>query len=83
MFVIISYDISSRKVGDKVRKLCEKYLRRIQKSVYEGDITEKKLRYLKDKVVSAVDTATDSVIIYRFSPFAFPERERLGVVQKK
>ncbi len=81
MFVVVSYDISSRKAGDRVRKICEKYLRRIQKSVYEGEITERKLRNLKDNIAAIIDTAADSVIIYRFSPVVFPERERIGVVQ--
>ncbi len=46
MFVVVSYDISSRRAGEKVRKACNRYLRHIQKSVYEGEITEKKLRSL-------------------------------------
>ena len=81
MFVVVSYDISSRGAGDRGRRICEKYLRRIQKSVYEGNISENKLRRLKDSVAAAIDAASDSVIIYRFSSPVFPERERLGVVQ--
>lgn len=79
MFVVVSYDISSRQGGNRVRKTCESYLRRIQKSVFEGEITEKKLGRLKDKLAGQIDTTADSVIIYRFDSSAFAKKERIGV----
>ncbi|MBR3298562.1 MAG: CRISPR-associated endonuclease Cas2 [Clostridia bacterium] len=78
MFVVVSYDISSPSAGNRARKLCEAYLRRIQKSVYEGEISEKKLGILKAKLCSAVRSGEDSVIVYRFSPTGYPFRESLG-----
>lgn len=79
MLVVVSYDISSRQVGNRVRKTCESYLRRIQKSVFEGEITEKKLGRLKDKLAGQIDPAVDSVIIYKFDSPAFAKKERIGV----
>lgn len=79
MFVVVSYDISSRQAGNRVRKTCESYLRLIQKSVFEGEITEKKLGRLKDKLAGQIDPAVDSVVIYRFDSSAFAKKERIGV----
>ncbi|MBO5354080.1 MAG: CRISPR-associated endonuclease Cas2 [Lachnospiraceae bacterium] len=39
MFVIMSYDINKKRVS-KVMKVCRKYLIHVQKSVFEGNLTE-------------------------------------------
>ena len=46
MFVVLSYDINQKRVN-KVLKVCRKYLVHVQKSVFEGTITEAKLNSLK------------------------------------
>ena len=46
MFVIVTYDVSVKRVS-KVMKTCRKYLTHVQKSVFEGMITEGKLAQLK------------------------------------
>ena len=43
MYVILVYDIHQKRVG-KALKICRKYLIHIQKSVFEGNITESKLK---------------------------------------
>ena len=52
MYCILVYDIEMSKDGAKVSrnifKTCKKYLTHIQKSVFEGEITE--LQYMKLKV---------------------------------
>jgi len=68
MFVILSYDINQKRVG-KVLKICRKYLVHIHKSVFEGSITEKKLRALKGELKKIIKTSEDSVCIYS-TPFA-------------
>ena len=39
MYIILTYDIATVKIS-KVRKVCKKYLRHIQKSVFEGELNE-------------------------------------------
>ena len=46
MFIILAYDVSSTR-GQKVMKTCRKYLHHVQKSVFEGVITEAKLKQLQ------------------------------------
>ena len=45
MYVILVYDIGEKRVG-KILKLCRKYLNWIQNSVFEGEITDVKLKEL-------------------------------------
>ena len=47
MFVIVTYDVATKRVA-KVMKTCRKYLTHVQKSVFEGMITEGKLNRLKE-----------------------------------
>lgn len=45
-------------------KTCRKYLTHVQKSVFEGDITEGKLVLLKQELLKILHKKKDFVIIY-------------------
>ena len=47
MFIILAYDIHTKRAS-KVLKICRKYMMHVQKSVFEGDLTEAKLKKLKN-----------------------------------
>ncbi|NLO89825.1 MAG: CRISPR-associated endonuclease Cas2 [Clostridia bacterium] len=69
MKVILVYDINTEDKEGKKRlvktmKICRKYLTHVQKSVFEGEITEGKLALLKKELLSIVDSERDFVIIY-------------------
>ncbi|MDA3616750.1 CRISPR-associated endonuclease Cas2 [Polluticaenibacter yanchengensis] len=63
MYVILVYDIGEKRVG-KMLKLCRKYLNWIQNSVFEGEITEVKLKELEFKAREIMDQEVDSLIIF-------------------
>lgn len=63
MYVILVYDIGEKRVG-KMLKLCRKYLNWIQNSVFEGEITEVKLKELELKAREIMDQEVDSLIIF-------------------
>lgn len=46
MFVVLTYDVGVKRVS-KVMKACRKYLVHVQKSVFEGSVTEAKLEKMK------------------------------------
>lgn len=48
MYVVLVYDMGEKRVG-KMLKLCRRYLNWIQNSVFEGEITEVKLKELLSK----------------------------------
>ena len=58
-----------------------KYLIHIQKSVFEGNITESKLKALKEELGHLIDTQMDSVIIYHLDSVKYTKKEQIGIVQ--
>lgn len=77
MFVILSYDIETRRVS-KVMKICRKYLNHVQKSVFEGEITEKKLESLKFALSKAIVPENDHVCIYKCSSVKNIIKQQIG-----
>ncbi|MCC9043502.1 CRISPR-associated endonuclease Cas2 [Myroides sp. M-43] len=77
MYVILVYDISDKKVG-KMLKLCRKYLNWIQNSVFEGEITEVKLKELLLEAKLILDKEKDSVIIFKSRQEKWLEKQVLG-----
>ncbi len=63
MYIILVYDIGEKRVG-KMLKLCRKYLSWIQNSVFEGEITEVKLKELTLRAKKIMNCEEDSLIIF-------------------
>ncbi|MGM7636753.1 CRISPR-associated endonuclease Cas2 [Bacillus sp. Hm123] len=64
MFVIVSYDVDVKRVA-KVHKILKKYLTWTQNSVFEGEITEGKLKQCMAEIVEKADQEFDSIYVYR------------------
>ena len=64
MFVILAYDVGVKRVA-RMRKIAEKYLRPVQKSVFEGHLTERLLSKLQKEIAELIDCECDAVIIYK------------------
>ena len=77
MYVIFVYDIKSKKCG-KMLKLCRKYLNWIQNSVFEGEITEVKLKELISRAEYLMEEPTDSLIIFKSRNNKWLEKEIIG-----
>ena len=80
MFVILVYDVESKRVG-KVMKTVKKYLNPVQKSVFEGFLTESKIEKLKAEIFKIVNPERDSVIIYKLGSVRFAEKDEIGVIK--
>ena len=78
MYVILVYDVGEKRVG-KMLKLCRKYLHWIQNSVFEGEITEVKLKELVHLAKQIMDTETDSVILFQSRDEKWLQKEIVGV----
>lgn len=81
MFIILAYDIDKKRVG-KVLKICRKYLIHVQKSVFEGAITEASLKRLKNELEQIIVPEEDAVCIYRMNSVKYIAKEQLGIVQE-
>lgn len=78
MFVILTYDVASKRVP-KVMKTCRKYLTHVQKSVFEGMITDGKLDRLKQELSRIIVSAEDEVCIYKLETVKYASKETIGV----
>lgn len=77
MYVILVYDFGEKRVG-KMLKLCRKYLYWIQNSVFEGEITEVKLKELLQKAHSFMDKTEDSIIMFKHPSIVYMDKEVIG-----
>ena len=78
MFVILAYDVNKKRVG-KVLKVCRKYLVHIQRSVFEGQITEKQLKNLKRELFQIIKVTEDSICIYSMNSPKYSMKEQIGL----
>jgi CRISPR-associated protein Cas2 len=85
MYVILFYDIADKSIrakkenSYKIRKEVEKYLTRVQFSVFEGEITPSDLKKLKAHLRKVADGDLDSIIIYESTRMNYTERVVIGV----
>lgn len=78
MFVILVYDINIKR-NTKMLKICRRYLNHVQKSVFEGVITEAKLERLKTEIKKTICTEEDGVAIYEFDTLKYSSKEVIGL----
>ena len=77
MYVILVYDIGEKRVG-KMLKLCRRYLNWIQNSVFEGEITDVKLKTLLHSAKEIMDIGEDSLIIFKSRNEKWLEKQVIG-----
>lgn len=78
MFIVLTYDVSSKKAS-KTIKVCRRYLRRVQKSVFEGNLTNSQLERLKEELFQIIDVENDSVLIYCLESTRYTRKEQIGL----
>lgn len=79
MFVILTYDIGVKRIS-KVSKICRMYLFHVQNSVFEGHITEARLKQLKSELKKTIIADADGICIYEFDSIKYARKEQLGMV---
>lgn len=77
MYVILLYDFGEKRVN-KMLKLCRKYLNWIQNSVFEGEITDVKLKELLLSAGKFMDKEIDSIILFKSNSKIFMDKEIIG-----
>lgn len=77
MYVILVYDVGEKRVG-KMLKLCRRYLHWIQNSVFEGEITEVKLREMVHRARELMVLQEDSLIVFRSREQHWLEKDIVG-----
>ena len=82
MYVILVYDIEVKRVG-KMLKLCRRYLNWIQNSVFEGELTEVKLKELLHEAKDIMKEETDSIIVFKSRQEKWLEKMVVGREKNK
>ena len=78
MYIILVYDVGQKRVV-KMLKLCRKYLNWIQNSVFEGEMTEVKLKELKTLAENIMkEEEGDSLILFKSREEKWLEKEVIG-----
>lgn len=82
MYIILAYDIRSKRVAKGLR-ICRKYLTHVQKSVFEGAITQKQLSLLQKELYQLLNPNEDSVCIYQMESSRFASKVQFGVIKEQ
>lgn len=77
MYVILVYDVEQKRVG-KMLKLCRRYLNWIQNSVFEGELTDVKLKELLSEAGKIMDKEKDSIILFKSRQEKWLEKTVIG-----
>lgn len=77
MYIILVYDIEEKRVA-KMLKLCRQYLNWIQNSVFEGEITEVKLKELLYRAKNIMEVEKDSIIVFSSRQEKWLDKQVIG-----
>ena len=78
MYVILVYDIGEKRVA-KMLKHCRKYLNWIQNSVFEGEITEVKLKEMVSIARGIMKEDEDSLILFKSRDERWLDKQVIGI----
>jgi len=78
-YYLIAYDIANPKRLAKVSKFLEGYLRRMQKSVFQGELTASQITIVRDGLKDIIDQNEDSVMIYPLTKQNLLAVETIGI----
>jgi len=77
MYVLLVYDVEEKRVV-KALKTCRSYLHWVQNSVFEGEITEGKLKELLGRLGQVISKKKDSILLYKFSSASAFKKQVIG-----
>jgi CRISPR-associated protein Cas2 len=78
VYVVVCYDVVSDRRRARLLKRLKGFLPHVQKSVFEGELTEVRLVEMREMIVSIIDATEDTVRIYHLCGRCIPATEVLG-----
>lgn len=78
IYVVIVYDVAVGRVND-VRKFLRQYLKWVQNSAFEGELTEGELEKVKIGLKRLIKEEEDSVLFYMASSKKWIRKDVLGI----
>jgi CRISPR-associated protein Cas2 len=80
-YAFVMYDVGEKRVN-KVFKICKKYLKHHQNSVFRGNITNSKLISLKSEIAKVIEKDKDFITIIKMKNTHVFDEELIGVNDK-
>jgi CRISPR-associated protein Cas2 len=78
MYAIICYDVVCDRRRARLLRRLKGFLPHVQKSVFEGEISDARLLEMRRRILDTVDPAEDTVRIYQQCGRCIPATEVLG-----
>ena len=82
MMHLIAYDIADPSRLRKIAKVCELYGIRIEKSVFEADLSEENYQAFWMELMELIDEDEDAIIDYRICKNCIKQAEVMGIVRR-
>lgn len=82
MMHLIAYDIAEPSRLRKIAKVCELYGVRIEKSVFEADLSEENYQDFWMELMELIDENEDAIIDYRICKNCIKQAEVMGIVKR-
>jgi CRISPR-associated protein Cas2 len=79
VYVVVCYDVVSDRRRARLLKRLKGFLPHVQKSVFEGELTDARLVALRHMIAREIDPVEDTVRIYQLCARCIPATEVLGV----
>jgi CRISPR-associated protein Cas2 len=76
--IVVTYDITDDRRRRRLSKQLDDFGRRVQKSVYDCPLSERRLLELRQAVLQIIDPDTDSVRYYHLCPRCADRTEVVG-----
>ncbi|MCY0932291.1 CRISPR-associated endonuclease Cas2 [Streptomyces sp. H27-H1] len=80
MYGVVVYDTLAER-SSKTLRTCRQYLYHVQRSVFEGHLSDAQLRRFQATVEAVLDLNYDNVLVYPFPPGTVPQRLEWGAVE--
>ncbi|WP_055591558.1 CRISPR-associated endonuclease Cas2 [Streptomyces hirsutus] len=80
MYVVVVYDTLAKR-NSHILRTCRQYLHHVQRSVFEGQLSDAQLRRFQAAVESVLDLTYDNVLVYTFPPGTSPQRLEWGAAE--
>ncbi|MFE9427916.1 CRISPR-associated endonuclease Cas2 [Kitasatospora sp. NPDC006697] len=77
---MVVYDTAAQR-NPKILRTCRKYLHHVQRSVFEGQLSQAQLRHFRAAVEDVLDLTHDNLLIYTMPYGAEPQRIEVGVTE--
>jgi CRISPR-associated protein Cas2 len=78
MYVVVCYDVVSDRIRARLLRKLKGYLPHVQKSVFEGELTDRQIVEMRQAILDIIDPTEDAVRIYQQCARCIPATEVLG-----